>query len=116
MGWNEKTAELGTRFFMTNYRVGEQRALSWGAEAQVMEEFQSNYNVVRQLIPSGTPIEANATYGADVDKIEEEFFLNTVAGIWDVDAEWDSYVDRWYKAGGDKIEDEVNEIYNNLNK
>lgn len=114
---NEKTAELGTRFFMCNYRVGEQRVLSWGREAQVMEEFQSTYNVVEQLIPSGTPIAAKEEFGADVEKIEEEFFLNTITGIWDIDAEWDNYVARWYKAGGEKIEQEVNDIYyNQLNR
>lgn len=115
-GSNEKTAELGTRFFMANYRVDQQRVLSWGREALVQEEFQKNYKTVMQLIPSGTPIEAKATYGADVDKIEEEFFLNTITGIWDVNKEWDNYISRWYKAGGEKITAEVNEIYNNLNK
>lgn len=113
---NEKNAELGTRFFMANYRIEEQRVLSWGKEALVQGNFQSNYKVVQQLIPSGTPIEAKAKFGADVEKIEEEFFLNTVTGIWDIDAEWDNYVNKWYKAGGDKITDEVNEIYNQLNK
>lgn len=113
---NEKTAELGTRFFMANFRVGEQRALSFGKEAVVQEEFQSTYNVVPQLIPSGTQVETKGKFGADVEKIEEEFFLNTVTGIWDIEAEWDSYVERWYKAGGDKITAEINEIYTNLSK
>ncbi|MGI6226892.1 MAG: hypothetical protein ACOYJ1_11625 [Peptococcales bacterium] len=113
---NEKGAELGTRFFMANYRVGEQRSLSWGTEVQDMDKFQQQYNVVQQLIPSVTKIESKEIYGADIDKIEKEFFLNTITGIWDVDAEWDAYVDRWYKAGGDKIEKEVNETYTHLNK
>jgi hypothetical protein len=40
----------------------------------------------------------------------KEFFLNSIAGIWDIDAEWQAYLDRWYKAGGDKLEKEVNDI------
>ncbi|HEY8420156.1 MAG TPA: hypothetical protein VIL05_00240 [Thermoclostridium sp.] len=112
-GNNEKIAELGTRFFICNLRVGEQRTLAWGRESEVQREFQESYNVVEQLIPSGTPIAAKTEYGADVEKIEKEFFLNTITGVWDVEAEWDNYLARWYKAGGQKIEDEVNDIYYN---
>ncbi len=113
---NEKQVELGIRFFMCNLRYGQQLALSFGNEAEVMSKLQETYKKVNQAIPAGTVIKSVLEYGADVKKIEQEFFLNAVAGIWKVDDEWNAYLKRWNAAGGDKITTEVNEIYKAMKK
>ncbi|CAM3547458.1 hypothetical protein [Marinicrinis lubricantis] len=110
----EKQAEAGLKFFIVNNRNEEQMELSFGSEAEPQRKVQENYKTKEQLIPSGTIIESASKYGADVEKVEKEFFLNVVTGIWDAEKEWDSYVKRWHAAGGEEITNEVNEIYENL--
>lgn len=112
----EKQAEVGLKFFIVNNRNEEQMNLSFGREAQLQREEQAGYKTKEQLIPSGTILESVKLHGADVKKVEEEFFLNVVTGIWDIESEWDSYLERWHAAGGDQITQEVNQIYSGLQK
>lgn len=109
---NEKQAELGMKFFIANFRNEEQGILSHGKDSVKISEIQSKYKVRNQLIPSGTVIESVNEFGADVKKIEQEFYVNAVTGVWDIDSEWNKYLDKWNKAGGEKITAEVNDIYN----
>ena len=111
---NEKQAELGVKFFISNLRYGEQLSLSFGREADVQNRHQSAYKTVNQAIPGGTVVKCAVEYGADVKKLEQEFFLNVVAGTWSADTDWDAYVKRCAAAGGDKITAEVNEIYRKM--
>ena len=39
------------------------------------------------------------TYGAEVEKIETEFYHGVLLGEYDIDADWDEYVERMNKAG-----------------
>ncbi|MFE5323181.1 hypothetical protein ACFQ88_31330 [Paenibacillus sp. NPDC056579] len=113
---NEKQAETGIKFFIINNRNEEQFKLSFGNEAAVQANLQKNYKTVDQLIPAGTIVKSYSEYGADVKKVEDEFFIKAATGAWDVNAEWNNYVKRWNAAGGEKITKEVNDIYKSLKK
>ncbi|WP_248930083.1 hypothetical protein [Paenibacillus hamazuiensis] len=113
---NEKQAETGIKFFIVNNRNEEQFKLSFGNEAAVQANIQKSYKTTDQLIPAGTIIQSYSEFGADVKKIEDEFFIKAITGSWDVQTEWDNYVKRWNAAGGDKITKEVNEAYQKLKK
>jgi putative aldouronate transport system substrate-binding protein len=113
---NEKQAETGIKFFIINNRNAEQFDLSFGKIATVQADIQKKYKTVDQLIPAGTIIKSHTEFGADVQKVEDEFFIKAATGSWDVNAEWDNYVKRWNAAGGDKITKEINEVYKKLKK
>lgn len=42
-------------------------------------------------------------YGAALGTIEDEFFYGVVTGEIDLDAEWDDYLAKWRRSGGDEI-------------
>jgi putative aldouronate transport system substrate-binding protein len=44
---------------------------------------------------------------AEMDTIVTEFFFNAITGKVDIDAEWDTYVQNWNKAGGEKVTAEI---------
>ncbi|WP_127583280.1 ABC transporter substrate-binding protein [Paenibacillus koleovorans] len=48
-----------------------------------------------------------AQYGAGLKTITDEFFFQSIIGEVDVDKGWDSYVDKWKKAGGSKLMEEL---------
>lgn len=112
----EKQAEVGIKFFIANFRNEEQSILSHGKGGKEIEEFQKDWKAQNQLIPSGTVMSSQKEFGADIKKIEQEFYINAVTGTWDVDKEWDKYIKRWNEAGGQKITAEANEIYKKYKK
>ena len=43
-----------------------------------------------------------------VETVEAEFFWNALTGRIDIDAEWESYLQRRARAGGTELDDAVN--------
>jgi putative aldouronate transport system substrate-binding protein len=80
------------------------------------ERFRLNDNLRRigeNLLKSaftGTPTPAMGTYGATLEKDMQETFTKIVAGAAPL-SEFDAFVARWYKQGGDEITAEVNAWY-----
>jgi len=54
--------------------------------------------------------EARRTYGTDLTKIENEFYLNAITGKIDIDAEWENYKKEWLDIGGAKVIEEYEQI------
>lgn len=79
-------------------------------------QFRLNDNLRRigeNLIKSaftGTPTPAMGKYGANLEKDMQETFTKIVAGAAPL-SEFDAFVARWYKEGGDEITAEVNDWY-----
>ena len=46
--------------------------------------------------------DVNEMYGETLDTMFNEMFFKGITGQVDVEAEWDSYVQKWFAAGGDK--------------
>jgi len=51
----------------------------------------------------------------DLDKLWSEYFVKIVSGVLTVDA-WDEYVQKFYEQGGQKVEDQVNEKWQETKK
>jgi len=112
---NEKQAGEGLKFFILNNRTTEQMNISFGSEGNKQRTIQNTYKSVEQLIPSGTILQSEAEYGADVEKVEHEFFFNVITGNVDMKTSWDKYVKNWYAAGGNEMTKEVNQVYQSYN-
>lgn len=61
---------------------------------------------------TGPPTRASGQYGGQLKSLEDEVFATIIAGNKSID-EFDKFVDRWYKEGGQEWTDEVNEWYKN---
>lgn len=60
----------------------------------------------------GPPTPSVGLYGAQLRAVEDEIFANIISGRRSID-EFDKFVERWYKEGGQQWTDEVNEWYKN---
>ncbi|MDF2724797.1 hypothetical protein [Paenibacillus contaminans] len=47
---------------------------------------------------------------AEMKKIAQEFQVKAISGAIDIDKSWDEYVERWNKAGGKQLTEEVNKL------
>ncbi|WP_135553463.1 type 2 periplasmic-binding domain-containing protein [Paenibacillus cymbidii] len=54
--------------------------------------------------------ENKSIQSAEMLKIMQEFQVKAITGQLDIDKEWDAYVDRWNKAGGKQLTEEVNKL------
>jgi putative aldouronate transport system substrate-binding protein len=113
---NEKQIEVGMKYFIINSREQQHNVLAFGRELDRQYAFQKSWKTVNQLLPPGTLLASVTEVGADVRKIEQQFYLNAITGISDVEAEWDGYVRKWNAAGGDRINKEATEIFAKLKK
>ncbi|RKN86350.1 extracellular solute-binding protein [Paenibacillus ginsengarvi] len=83
--------------------------------------FRLNENLSRigqNLIKSaftGTTVPAMGLYGANLEKDMQETFTKIVAGALPL-SEFDAFVERWYKAGGEQMTAEVNAWYESKNR
>ena len=60
----------------------------------------------------------NESYGdsiSDVTKVADEFYYNAASGVIDIDAEWDTYLDKLQSAGLQEIIDEYQVLYDESN-
>lgn len=64
-------------------------------------------NIGRQLVMKP---EAYVTYSSELSKIEEEYITSVIIGKDSVE-NWDAYVEKWNKAGGEESVKELNEMY-----
>ncbi|MED4017849.1 extracellular solute-binding protein [Sutcliffiella cohnii] len=62
---------------------------------------------------TGPPTPASGTYGGQLRALEDEFFATIIAGNRPI-SDFDVFVERWYKDGGQEWTDQVNEWF--LNK
>ena len=58
--------------------------------------------------------DAESEYGASTKSIAQEFFWKALTGEIDIDAEWDAYVDKWMKAGGQEILDAKQALFDSV--
>ncbi|MTW87665.1 extracellular solute-binding protein [Virgibacillus dakarensis] len=54
-------------------------------------------------------------YHADLEKLRDQTFWNIITGEKDIDA-FDDFVKKFYEMGGEKVEDEANELYKKQEK
>ncbi|HHW30559.1 MAG TPA: extracellular solute-binding protein [Clostridiaceae bacterium] len=54
--------------------------------------------------------------GADIKKVREEFYFNAITGKIDIDAEWDSYINKLNAAGLKEVEDEYQVLHEKVIK
>ena len=109
---------VGLRFFDT-------MPLDWDEAKHVLTPGDmSAYQISTTYEPSfgayGTPIVAFAVsgtnesftrYGAGIDTISNEFYLNAVSGRIDIDAEWENYTKNWLDSGGTQVIAEFQKLY-----
>lgn len=76
----------------------------------VINEYVKNNHVVTDKY-YGASTDGMAEYNATLDKLALETFTKIILGSAPID-EFDSYVENWYKLGGQQITDEVNEWLN----
>lgn len=50
----------------------------------------------------------------DLGKLEEDAILKFITGKWNLDSDFDAFVDKWKKSGGQAITDAINEKYKGL--
>ena len=103
----------GLKTFFVNVRTPTQMVYSYGKEAGVQIDFMNKYyapNEKFKIFP-GTINDASREYGADVNKVADEFFIKALNGSINVDNEWNSYVDTMNRSGLTRIMDEYNKIY-----
>ena len=60
----------------------------------------------------GPPTPASGLYGGQLRALEDEVFATIIAGNRSID-EFDKFVERWYREGGQEWTDQVNEWYEN---
>ena len=109
----DEQQKAGLKTFFINMRFGEQLVWSYGREVGVQMDFiESNYaSLTEPHIPTNTYNAAALEFQADVDAIADEFFMLALSGEADIDAEWDSYVERMNNAGLQEIMDEYNAVW-----
>ncbi len=106
----EKQAEAGIKYFITNFRTDDLKALTFGPEYKELLKYQ-DIETYNELVPSGVSFAAVKEYGADLTAIEMEYYANVLAGNLNTESDWDEYVNKWLNAGGQKVLDEVYEFY-----
>ncbi|NMA85075.1 MAG: extracellular solute-binding protein [Epulopiscium sp.] len=62
-----------------------------------------------------SPLESQGKYQTELDKIREETYVSIIIGDKPIDY-FDTFVDQWYKSGGEQLEKEANEWYQSLSK
>ena len=51
--------------------------------------------------------DVESRYGAQLETIEEEFRMNGITGVIDIENEWDDYVSTWLNNGGQELLSEL---------
>ena len=67
---------------------------------------------INSVIEPYTVVE-NSDYLVDIKTITDEFYINAITNMIDIDAEWDGYVESVKNAGLDNVAEEVQTIYDN---
>ena len=73
----------------------------------IINEYVTNGNVVTDKY-YGAPTDGMSEYNATLEKLALETFTKIIIGTASID-EFDTYVENWYKLGGQTITDEVND-------
>lgn len=73
----------------------------------IINEYVANGNVVTDKY-YGAPTDGMSEYNATLEKLALETFTKIIIGTASID-EFDTYVENWYKLGGQTITDEVND-------
>jgi putative aldouronate transport system substrate-binding protein len=78
-----------------------------GSEMEVLKKYVEN-NSIKLGEFYGAPVATQQMKQTTLDKLELETFTKIIVGESSVD-EFDSFVEKWYKLGGDQITTEINE-------
>ncbi|WP_409342724.1 extracellular solute-binding protein [Paenibacillus sp. MBLB4367] len=90
--------------------VSKDRLDSLGEQFNLWDNLQRiELNLIRTKF-TGTPTQAMGKYNARLLKDQEDTFTKIVLGVAPL-SEFDVFVERWYREGGDEITREVNEWY-----
>lgn len=85
---------------------------SLGLEFKLFENVQKIAEHAMFSEYNGPPTKAQGTYGGQLKALEDEVFANIISGNKPIE-EFDQFVERWYKEGGQEWTDEVNEWFKN---
>lgn len=85
------------------------------AEGKTMAE-TTNAGLLNEIVPPRfNGIKASEKYGSQLNKLEEETFIKFIIGDESLD-KFDDFVSQWKKQGGDKVLEETQEAYDEMNK
>ena len=59
------------------------------------------------MMKSTQLLDYSARYGAALETIRDEYYLQAITGSVDIDSTWDDYVGRYLKSGGEMIVEEI---------
>ena len=97
--------EFGANVFRTASIINwENTALVTSKAVLDMDKQSLEFPVIRNVV-NASAIDgiagADNVDTAEMTKIVNEFFFNAITGTVDIDAEWDAYVEKWNKLGGE---------------
>ncbi|GAA0365862.1 extracellular solute-binding protein [Alkalibacterium iburiense] len=117
---DEYTREEGdTGFWAYNFRTYPGNRVLWlntMETNQLMEDYFAVDEVVEEnaiqphrydLFNETDEADVMARYGAQLRTIEEEFRMNGITGVIDIENDWDDYVNTWLNNGGQELLDEL---------
>ncbi|CAG7645406.1 extracellular solute-binding protein [Paenibacillus allorhizosphaerae] len=105
----------------TKYKIGAGTFYGlFGNKSKAMEKYDypddaiqfmnSMESGVKIITPVDVFVPAQSKY-PDLGKIEQEFFVKAISGEINLDTEFNAFVDKWKKSGGDEILNEINKKY-----
>lgn len=81
------------------------KMLDW-AKANNFEQ-----GILKRAVPAGTIVDAQAKYGTELLTMQQEAFNAIITGKQPI-SYFDEFVEKWYKNGGQKIEEEIRDWHN----
>lgn len=117
---DEYTREEGdTGFWAYNFRTYPGNRVLW-LNTMKTNELMENYFAVDEVIEENAiephrydlfnetdELDVMSRYGAQLETIEEEFRMNGITGVIDIENDWDDYVDTWLNNGGQELIEEL---------
>jgi putative aldouronate transport system substrate-binding protein len=83
------------------------------SDLQFRENISKNVKMMIDPVKFNIPSLANFP---ELSNMEKEYFIKFITGEVNLDEGFDSFVDKWMKAGGKTVTEEVNKLYKEYNK
>lgn len=115
MNTNERHHEVGeSRYLFNDFWCDEFALIREAKERAEVCQYTNGWATIPMHALNSYSTEADSEYTAATDKVSEEFFLKALVGDVDIDAEWDAYVTKWLKAGGQERVEAKQEAWNDM--